>query len=263
MTRLIPAVGSKKLFTITYATPRESLESTPITLPTTEPTDPQITWTVQNSDLPVFSIKPFSVKYVACVYGAGKFVTAGTLSWRMVKNGASVATGTASVAANTFYTVNAWFLDVLPGDVLGLKLWSSVSDSNWDYKALFCYPTRLFPLPLFNYKQILKDVTWSFSSSLYPTLTLGNPSRAIASLSYCTFVQGENVNNYVFHYSGDYVKTMKFCSPHQDFGILRVFYYGDFNNPNTAGVNTSATYRPYYYCSYLDWTVRFRPLRIE
>jgi hypothetical protein len=263
MARLIPSIGSKRLFTITYATPRESLESTPITLPTTEPTDPQITWTVQDSDLPVFSVKPFSVKYIACVYGAGKFVTAGTLSWRMVKNGASVATGTASVAANTFYTVNAFFLDVVAGDVLGLKLWSSVTNSNWDYKALFCYPTRLIPFPTFNYKQILKDVKiWNTDSpTLFPTLTQGNPSPSISSYPWVGYVEGGNSSAWQI---GTVISlSFKYYSPHSTYGVYMVWYYGDVSYADTARVYTDATYRPKYYQNYLNIKVECRSLRIE
>jgi hypothetical protein len=263
MTRLIPSIGSRKIFVITYATPRESLESTPITLPTTEPTDPQITWTVQDSDLPVFSVKPFSVKYIACVYGAGKFVTAGTLSWRMVKNGVSVATGTASVAANTFYTVNAFFLDVLPGDVLGLKLWSNQTDSNWDYKALFCYPTRFFPFPLLNYKQIPAKVKiWnSDSPTLFPTLTLGNPTAWIANYPWGGYIQN---GSYLAWYIGTTDSfTFDYYPPHATYGVYRLWYHGDQSNANTAVVQTDATYRPKYYRNYLNLKVECRPLRIE
>jgi hypothetical protein len=263
LTRLIPSIGSKRLFTITYATPQETLYTTPTTLPTTEPTDPQFTYTIANSDLPAFSTKPFSVKYIACVYGAGKFVTAGTLSWRMVKNGASVATGTASVAANTYYTVNAFFLDVLPGDVLGLKLWSSVSDSNWDYKALFCYPTRFFPFPLLNYKQISATVKiWnSDSPTLYPTLTLGNPTAWVPYYPWQGYIQ--NGNHYAWLIDSIDSFTFDYYPPHAVYGVYRIWFYGDVGNANTAVVQTDATYRPKYYRNYLNIKVECRPLRIE
>jgi len=263
MTRLIPQAGSRRLFTITYATPRESLESTPITLPTSEPTNPQITWTVLDSDLPTFSLKPFSVKFIACVYGAGKFTTAGTLYWRMVKNGASVANGSASVAANTFYTVNAFFLDVAAGDVLGLKLWSSVSDSNWDYKALFCYPTRLFPFPTLNYKQILQDVTvWNTDSQqLYPTLSLGNPTAWVPNYPWQGYVEGGT--SFAWSISQTSSLTFKYYAPHPTYGLYRAWYYGDSDTANSARVQTDATYRPRYYRNYLNIKVACRSLRIE
>jgi hypothetical protein len=263
MTRLIPTIGSKKTFTVSYATPRESLESSPITLPTSEPADPQITWTVLDSDLPVITPKPFSVKYVACVYGAGKFVTTGTLYWRMTKNGTSVANGSASIAANTFYTVNAFFLDVLPGDVLGLKLWSSVSDSNWDYKAIFCYPTRFFPFPLLNYKQILAKVkVWnSDSPTLFPTLTLGNPTPWNPLYPWQLWTESGTQATVLI--GGTTTVTFNIFSPHATYGVYRVGYYGDVGNANTASVQTDATYRPKYYRNYLNIKVECRPLRIE
>ena len=263
MTRLNPLIGSKKLFTITYATPRESLESTPITLPTSEPTDPQITWTVQESDLPTFSLKPYSVKYIACVYGAGRFPTAGTLSWRMVKNGASVNTGSSSVSAGYYYTVNAFFFDVKAGDVLGLKLWSSVSDSNWDYKAIFCYPTRLFPFPLLNYKQIPVNVKiWnSDSPTLFPTLTLGNPTPWIPNYPFRGWIEGGDA--YAWTLGVTATRSFPTYVPHSTYGMYQVWYYGDASNANTAVVQTDATYRPKYYRNYLNIKVECRPLRIE
>lgn len=263
MTRLNPLLGSLKTFTITYATPREELLSTPLTLPTSEPTDPQAVFTLLASDFPTFSVKPWSVKYVACLYAAGRFTTAGTLSWRMVKGGASVATGTASVSANNYYTVNAFFLDVAPGDVLGVKLWSSVSDSNYDYKAIFIYPTRFFPFPTLNYKQIYADVQiWnSDTPTLFPTLTLGNPTAWIAYSPWDGVTEGGNIANW--YISSTATLTFRYYPPHPTLGLWRVRYYGDTSNANTAVVQTDATYRPKYYRNYLNIKTRLRLLRIE
>lgn len=262
MTKLTPQYGSLRTFMITYATPREELLSTPITLPTTEPTDPQAVFTLQSSDFPTWNIQPYSVKYIACLYAAGRFTTAGTLYWRMVKNGASVATGTASVSASYYYTVNAWFLDVQSGDVLGVKLWSSVSDSNYDYKAIFVYPTRFFPFPTLGYKQLYAQVKiWNTDSpTLFPTLTLGNPTPWTR---YNPFMcQFENGNHIGFYMSTTGSVSFNVFSPHTIYGLWRIFYHGDYDTPNNASVQTDATYRPKYYRNYLNIKVQCRPLRL-
>lgn len=263
MTRLNPQYGSLRTFTITYATPREDLLGTPLTLPTSEPTDPQASWAVQSSDLPVFSIKPYSVRYIACVYAAGRFATAGTLSWRMTKNGNSVATSTASVAANTYYTVNAWFLDVAVGDVLGVKLWSSVADSSYDYKAIFIYPTRFFPFPTLNGKQTYANVKiWnSDSPQLFPTLTQGNPTGWVPNYPWAGRI--ENSGFIAWQISATSTYTFSFYSPNATVGLWYVLYYGDNNNANSASVQTDATYRPKYYRNYLNIKTQCRPFRVS
>ena len=123
MGTVTPLLTSRKILNITYQTPQETLLGTPETLPTTEPATPQISYTVTSGDLPTFNMPLFKKIWVALLYGAGKAVTAATIYWRMKKNGASVATGSGSVAANTFYTWSCGFYDVAVGDVLELALW--------------------------------------------------------------------------------------------------------------------------------------------
>ena len=135
MVRVTPLFTSRKVLNITYKSAQETLLATPQTLPTAEPATPQIGYTVAEADLPTLSMSVYSKKWVAYVIGAGKFVTIGTLYWRMKKNGASVATGSYSVDSNYYYTVSAYFFDVAVGDLLELALWSTRTDSNWDYKA--------------------------------------------------------------------------------------------------------------------------------
>ena len=261
MTRQYPFKGSKKVFSYTFATPREELLGTPLTLPTAEPTDPQAVYTVLDSDLPTWTLKPFSVKYIALLVAAGKFVTAGTLYWRMVKNGASVANGSASVSANTFYTVNAWFLDVAVGDVLGVKLWSSVSDSNYDYKAIFIYPTRFQPFNLLNRKICLADVKIYNENATYPTLSSGNPTKWNPNYPWQGFIENGNSAAYQISITGTF--TFTYYSPHSTYGLWRIWYHGDVSNANTASVQTSTTNRPRYYSNYIRMFTECRALRVE
>jgi hypothetical protein len=59
------SVGTMKTFTLTQGTVTETLLSTPVTLPLTEPTTAQISLTVQNTDLftisPIVPMKNFAV----------------------------------------------------------------------------------------------------------------------------------------------------------------------------------------------------------
>lgn len=261
MVRVYPFIGSRKTFTITFQTPEESLLSTPETLPTTEPATPQVRFTLDSEKFPVISPKPYSVKYIAVVYAAGKFTTAGTLYWRMKKNAASVATGSTSVPTNNFYTVNAWFLDVAPGDVLEISLWSSVSDSNWDYKAYFIYPTRFLPFNPLGGRILYYDVRLTNDSTTHPTLTLGNPIKWNPNYPFRGEIEGQTPYAWYIHTYG--TVAFRYISPNTTLGLWRIWCHGDGGNPNTAVALTSATYRPYYYSNYLRMTTICRALRVE
>lgn len=235
MTRLNPNFTSRKRLDITYPAPQETLLGTPEILPTTEPAAPQIGYTVQGSDLPTFSLSPYKKVWLAYVFGAGKAVTAATVSWRMKKNGVSVNSGNFSVAANTFYTVMAKFLDVNVGDVLELSLWSNQADSNWDYKAFCVVVTRLI---LMEKLRLLSPCSFAALADK-PVLTLGNPSVA----TYTGF--------YIYHadtYLGGLVTgatTRAWLYAGDTYGVFR-HWHGDYDAPNSVEARTSASYRPYY-----------------
>jgi len=250
MTKLTPLLTSLKTLNITYQTPQETLLGTPETLPTSEPGTPQISYTVAAGDLPSLSITPYSEKWVAFVIGAGKVVTAATINYRMKKNGASVKTGTLSVAANYFYTIQAQFYDVAVGDVLELALWSNQTDSNWDYKAFWVQVTRIVPI---NKPRLLYPCNFG-TVIANPTLALGNPYAMGAGtltgyhLDVFTYSIGSAVN-----FESLYPKT---------YGLFRISR-GDSTCSNDVITNTSATYRPYYMKNNVPSQIIFRGLRID
>lgn len=262
MTRVTPLLGSLKIYTITFKQPPETLLSTPETLPTSEPATPQVGFTLAAEKFPEFNLKPYSIKYVGVVYAAGKFTTGGTLSWRMKKNGVSVNTGSQAVSANNFYTVNAFFLDVAPGDLLELALWSSVSDSNWDYKAYFICATRFLPFNFSgNSRLVMANVVFSNTSDRIPTLTLGNPTRGFDSYPYIFFMEGGS--GYYTYWGVTGTLLLRCLVPHSIYGCWRVMRYGDSENANTAVVYTDTVYRPKYWSSRLNITSMFRLLRLD
>ncbi|MEM4700620.1 MAG: hypothetical protein QXZ51_00575 [Candidatus Bathyarchaeia archaeon] len=236
MTRLTPTFSSVKTLQVSYANPQETILGTPETLPTSEPTTPQIGYTLQTSDMPTFSpFQPASVKYLAYVFGAGKFTTAGTLYWTMKKNGVTVATSSGSVGANTYYTVIAKFLDVTVGDTLQLSLWASVTGAYWDYKALRVVITRLLP---------------EKATSLYANVKFWGTDLTLPSGSYSTPPGSPRA----YHCGYDnaeiyppYPVVREYLYPKTStYGIWRI-YLGDVYQMNIARIATSATTRPTYY----------------
>lgn len=242
--------GPLKTFTTTFASPRETLLGTPTALPTAEPASSQISFTVQASDLPTTSPAFISTKYTAILFSGGKNTDAAaqSVSWRVLKNSTSIATGTqSSIATNTFWTQTYYqFPSVVAGDVLEIRLWSSSANVNYDYYALVILPTQ----PSLGKSYINKDVNYSNFS--FPSLTLGNPSY---SLSYSWDVYASNSSNVIGSNSG----TLTF----QAMGWSSTYNAGrlDYGDKNTAtGALTSSTYRPYYNRVTFPATITFREI---
>jgi hypothetical protein len=250
MTRLNPVLTSLKTLNITYQTPQETLLGTPVTLPTSEPAMPQISYTVAQSDLPTFDLLPYQKKWVAVLIGAGKAVTAATIYWRMKKNGVSVNTGSSSVSAGYYYTYNCFFYDVAVGDVLELALWSNQTDSNWDYKA---YQIQVSRVILLNKPRLLSPCNFA-TVTLYPTLTLGNPSSS-------------NFAFYPYHCDNALPSigvstSYEYLYPKNTYGMFRI-NYGDYTSSNSSIIKTSTTYRPYYYRNYVPTQIIMRGVKTD
>jgi hypothetical protein len=244
--------GVKNLAT-TLQTPQETLQGSPTTLPTTEPSTPQIGYTVASGDLPTFSVTPYSQYWLAYLIGGGKAVTAATVSARMKKNGSSVATQGNSVAANTYYTYEAFFLNCAVADSLQMSLWSNQSDSQWDYQAYCVLPTRIVmksSLPIyapFNFNTVTG----------VPTFTKGNPS-VFNLASHLWFVETEDIaqaNSIVINAA----QNFKCLHPAGTYGF-GCLYIGDFNNSNSLVIHTSGSYRPYYDQDYYPTSITMREL---
>lgn len=242
------AYGPLKTFTTTLATPRETLLGTPVVLPTAEPGTSQISITVSSGDLPTISPSPISVKYSAILYAAGKNTDAASqsVSWRILKNSVSVATGTQTgVATNTFWTQQYdQFFDVAVSDVLEIRLWSTSANVNYDYYAIAVMPTRLN----LGKSYINKDV--NYSNFIIYALTAGTPSI--------------NLSTSPIFYASDSTTLGIQTGATVNFGALRWnqtynAYRGDHGDNNqTTVTNTHATSRPYYRRSSIPGTISFR-----
>jgi hypothetical protein len=249
MARLTSPYTSLKTLNITYQAAQETLLGTPETLPTTEPATPQISYTVAAGDLPTFNLLPYQKKYIATLIGAGKAVTAATISYRMKKNGVSVESGSSSVPANYFYTRECWFYDVAVNDVLELALWSNQTDSNWDYKAFQIQVSRLI---LLNKPRMLTPCNFA-AVSKFPNLILGNPSTSSVAM------QVFHIDKLAMALSS--ATVFDFLYPQNTYGLFRV-NYGDYVNLNSSWCLTSATYRPSYYRNYCPTQMIMRGLNL-
>ena len=229
--------------------PQETLQGTPTTLPTTEPSagNEQVKYTVASGDLPTFSISVKSNIWIALVYAAGKAVTAATISWRMKKNGTSLASSSISVGANTYYTLNCFFNTFVVGDVLTVSLWSNKTDSNWDYNAYQVQPSRITP-------DETNIVFLSFGSpGSFPTLASGN-SHADYSGASVFYING-TLNASIT--SATTINLVQLST----YGLFQT-YEGDDVVVNNATGTTSATYRPYYIFNTFPTSITFRYLRL-
>lgn len=242
--------GVLKTFNFTYPIPREDLQGTPQILPTTEPATSQCIYTIQQSDLPTITPTPKSVKWTVGIVTSGKAISTATPNYRILKNGASVTTAAgSSVAANNFWALTHWrWLDVQVGDVLEVRLWSTVSDTNYDYSAIFVYPTNVVLTPP---NVMTKDVTIVSSNTASPSLTQGTPSVSnFGSLcvfpTTSTFTAGLGASTY----------TLPVYMPHPTQGFCKVVN-GD---TSASGVGNHATSHPLYQKNSAPISISFREM---
>jgi hypothetical protein len=249
--KLNPLYTSLKTLTITYKTPQETLLPTPQTLPTAKPATAQVSYTVTAASLPALGIGVHRATYVALVYIGGKFPTAGTLYREMVKNGVSIISNSSAISANQFYTLHAYFFDVKPGDVLEVYLWSSVTDSNWDYSAFQVQVSRIIPLKR---QRLLQPCNFT-ATSTQPTLTLGTPA-VFTTRGYYIF--NADVTNALVTAA----QSVSALYAGSTSGIYRL-YDGDAGGANSLFVNQSSTARPYYNRNTVATTIVFRGVSLD
>jgi len=131
--------------TISYPDPDcEKFDDNPLALPSSEPTDAQVSYTVASKHMPVWSHELNHVK-TAVLYAAGRNNSASSAKvyYRVLKNGANVATGSGnSIPAGYLYSGSfPLFFDVQSGDVLSCKLWAEGFDLR--RTGVYVYPTRI------------------------------------------------------------------------------------------------------------------------
>jgi len=244
-----------KIITIELKDAVENLQSTPTSLPTSEPAESQISITLTEADLPVVKLNDSpnipTITYIALVYAGGQNTDTAsqTVYWRMLKNGSSLSTGSFSVSASYYWTISAGFFDVVAGDTIELRLWASSTNVNWDYDAYACQASRPFP-----YASGISKVLWVQTKDVveHPTLSSGNPYAV--SYSYY-FVNPQTGSSLREAGKGGYEQIERW----KDY-VFQV-YLGDYGYQNKAMYRTSSTYRPFYNRNYLPTKILIRDLK--
>jgi len=249
MGKVTPILSGLKDLRITYKTPYESLQATPTSLPTTEPATSQIIYTVAEADLPNFNMTVESRIIVALMYAGGKNTDAAaqTVYWRMLRNGASVATGSGSISADYFWTLSSFFTNVAVGDVLEIRLWATATTVNWDYEARQLQFSRVALLE----KYVLLLCNF-IGLSAQPVLTLGTPSVVSTGSLFIDHPAAE--------VSTASAKDFSPWKQHPSYKLFRM-HFGDYTSANTARLLSHSTSRPRYYRNWVPTRISLRALR--
>lgn len=242
------AYGSLKTFNFKCSMREISLGT--ITLPSTEGTINQISFTIQQSDLPTITPNPLSLKYTPLIISSGKCITAATISYRIFKNGTSLVTSTHNGTANQYWTDShyRWYdVGVAVGDVLEIRLWSNQTDTNVDYACLMILPSNVV---LSKLNAILKDVTYTNGTTANampkPTgLGLRTVNDDIApGAGWFPIAKGTSIasSNGLTNVSVSSGTPLVFPYLSQDSnGIFRTYYGGDVSPTVTKNGGNSAT----------------------
>jgi hypothetical protein len=250
------AVGTLKTFNISVAAARETLLGTPVaSLPTANPGTPQMTYTIQSSDLPIVTPSPLSVKYSAYLITSGKNTDAATqtLNYQCYKNGIAIsgATGSQSINTNLFWTLSHYrWTDISVGDVIGVSLWTASANINYDYYAVIVYPTKLE----LTKAPLVKDLNLTLGSS--PSLTQGNPIIALTG--------GWNVypsSNASYPATPIANVTIPFISMPLSLNGSGAGRINNGDHTLSTGPQTHSSGHPYYYKSNYPSQVTFREMR--
>lgn len=245
-----PLMYSPRTDSLTYPQIQETYDAAGIALPTIEPAASQIIYTIQESDLPVSTDKTAMMKFTGLLYGGGKNngASAATVSYRILKNGVSVTTGSSSVAAGNYYTISCYQLyDVKAGDVVEIRLWATASTVDYKYKAMGVAVTRYVPGGKLN--QLLLNFQYLTSGTGYQfTLTQGpSPMRVSTGNAYIyTDKSIFNANHCLSIFFGEsYRQAALVCSQDKQF-----FQLQNGDSSQIVSVMTSASVMPYYYSTY-------------
>lgn len=231
--------------TIMIKTPVEN--TVDFLLPTSSPTNPILSFTLTEDMFP--KLVGLTASYSCLVYLGGQMTTAGTLYTSVGKNNSFVPYSTVSVSANYYFTFLTHHIQfVAPGDTIGVKMYSSVTDSKLLYYSFFIIPIRILPYNSIN--KVLRDV--SITTNYSPSLTGGLNPKVDSDWPYI-YVQTLDVQIYnpttigTFNYS--------ILIPGSTYGLVRVMY-GD--SSTSSFYISSATYMPLYRRIAIPTTITYR-----
>lgn len=237
--------------TITYPGPDETPLETPVVLPTSEPAEAQISYTLASGHMPVWS--PFELEHIKC---AAMFFCVrnassadASLYWRTLLNGVSVSTGSSTLYKNYMVTRSMYcFRDVVAGDVLSCKLWSSVVDCSFDYSGIAVFPSRIGPRNEMVADVVLTTTPYFTLQGTYPGML--NATMQVRHLTMFALVSDKP-------YSGELLL------PKPPYALVCA-YHGDIWAPYEAasGWAISAT-RPDNMRGYVPSRIAYTPLNLR
>jgi hypothetical protein len=236
--------GTLKNFIVTYPTIDETLLETPENLAATEPTTPQIAYTVASQHLPTFNFEPISNQWIGNIVIAGRNsdVSNQSISYRLYKNSVLQASGTFTANANNYYTfhvLSSYFQNVVLGDVLAVKLWGN-TNVNIDYKAFYVVFSRFYLEKSTRVLYKLQYITDTAANAI-PNLTLGNPSKLSG---YISCVQITNAGSAIMNITDNSTRGIDITTIKGALGWFR-HALGDYSTTSPEVLN-SDTLRPYY-----------------
>lgn len=253
--------GTLKEISFNYPETREQT-AIGLTLPTTEPGTPQISYTVQESDLITFSnMTPLDYVIVPLLYAAGKIgAAAATLNYRMAVNGVSqVQSNNAGIVANNYYTYTvSRYAPVQVGDVVTFSLWANQPDVTLDYTAFTTVVTRMQLAPI---GAILKDVKFGVGVA-FPVATAQAPTPInIVSTQPVVCVPSNNVSSSITVVNSSSISyTMYALIQDPLYKVARSSYGDTINAVNLSA--SSAVNKFAYYRNWMPTTISFREIHL-
>jgi len=251
MVVITPVLSCLKELEITLNT-YENLMSTPESLPTEEPTTPQISITIGESDLPSITLKPDIARYVGVFLTGGKNESADaqTVYVKILKNGSAIKTMSASVSAGYYWTWEFFVRYVYLSDQIDIKMWATSSEVNWDYEAREFQPSKSvwFKDRILIFYEIV-EITKN------PSLTKGNP---YVKSYYWAEMFHKNSDDWII----PDITTYEGWSFGTENGFW-VIYLGDIYKYNDGFMLSHSSYRPYYYQNKFPTKMRIRYLQVK
>jgi hypothetical protein len=240
-TREAATIGAPSQITITYPTPQETLLGSPVALPTSEPGSPQISITVQASDLPtVAGMSRSDTTLIPFLYVAGtnESATLHTHYARVFRNGVEV--GSAAVAddaGSLYWTLSlALFAGIAAGDVITISVWASSAGLTYDYSAMAVMVSRP---DVAEGGDILLNVAYAGVAG-YPTLTEGAPG-VYSTDNALLITSGASLSASI---NAD--RTFGALEFDAAFAFLFIVAFGDPENQPRSVLGVSTDTRPYY-----------------
>lgn len=262
------ALGTLKTFSFEVYMTEDALGTLP--LPNSEGSTNQVAYTIQQAHLPSVNPIPYSMKYIGVILVSGRATTACNISYRIFKNGVSIASASVAVASNQYWSWqhNRWY-DVQVGDVLEVRMWSNQADSTMDYSCLKVYPANVV---LTAPGTLMKDFTVSTTvtgGTANPNPTgLGLRTSASVSNIYSIFTQVSNAGNSTPGVGngngciaiGDGNWQAFPCIMSHSLGSIRLGAGGDTASASSASATHATDLR--YFRPIVPSTVTFRELNI-